>query len=71
MYRQCLLKKENSYRAGWIPLEKAVKGKFLKIKLDDVWHDGWEVIQVGLPHDAVSIEEHERDYTKQREASDI
>lgn len=71
MYRQCLLKKNNTYRVGWIPLEKAVKGKFLKILLEDGWVNGWQVIQVGVPHDATSVEEREMDYKKQRRASDI
>jgi len=71
MYRQCLLKKNNTYRVGWIPTERAILNKYLKIKLDNIWVDGWKVIQIGILHDDIEIESHEMDYKKQREASDI
>lgn len=70
-YRQCLLKRKTTYRVGWIPVDKAVKGKLLKLKLDDKWSNGWEVMQIGMLHDAFAVEAHEMDYKKQRKASDI
>jgi hypothetical protein len=71
MYKQCLLQKGSAYRVGWIPTKFAVVGKCLKLYLDDGWIDGWKVLQIGMPHVACQVEEHERDYKHQREASDI
>ena len=70
-YKQCLLKRKNTYRVGWIPVDKAVKGKLLKLKLDDKWSNGWEVVQLGITQAAFFVEAHEMDYKKQRKASDI
>ena len=71
MYRQCLLKNGDSYRVSWIPIEKAVVGKHLKLKIDDIWVDGWQVIRKSQPHKSSEIEEREMDYKHQREASDV
>ena len=47
-YRQCTLQKGNTTTVSWIPEEFAKTTKILKLKdRDDVWDDGWRVVQVG------------------------
>ena len=75
-YIQCRLKKiidKDTYRLddAWIPEKCAVLNKTIKIKKDGVWEDGWEVIEVGFKMNAKYVEDKERDYLKQRKASDI
>lgn len=70
-YNQCTLLRGTTRTVSWIPSEFAVVGKTLKFREDDIWVDGWLVIEVGGQLDAKYVEEHERDYTKNRNASDI
>lgn len=56
----------------WIPTAFAKLGKYLKIKQDDgSWVDGWQVSERFATKEGKYIKEHERNYLKQREASDI
>lgn len=66
-YTQCRLKNGRSQQVAWIPTEFAIKGKTLEIKGER----GWRVISIGSTVDESYVREHERDYMKQREASDI
>ena len=71
-YRQCKLRRGNSFTTTWIPEKYAKKGKYLKLKNDDVWVDGWLVTEVGenrKPEELVK--ERSQDYKQQRKASDI
>jgi hypothetical protein len=66
-YCQCRLKKGTTEKTAWIPEMHASKGKYIKI-LDD---DGWKVIEAGSRMNEEYIFGHERDFQKQRKASDI
>ncbi len=66
-YCQCKLMKGNTEMTAWIPEKRANKGKYIKI-LDD---DGWQVMEVGSKMDEKYVIGHERDFDKQRDASDI
>lgn len=71
-YRQCRLRRGNVIQVAWIPRfdrgrEIAKRGKFLRIKGED----GWEVIGCGAIQSAEYINEYNRDYRYQRQASDI
>jgi len=66
-YCQCRLRKGTMERTSWIPERYANKGKYIKI-FDD---NGWEVMEVGSQMDEKYIIGHERDFQKQRDASDI
>lgn len=76
-YRQCSMRRkiaEDIYKlhVAWIPDKHAKVGKYIKIKLDDgTWEDGWEITAVWTKKDAKFVEDGERDYKKQRKASDI
>lgn len=54
LFSQCTLKKKNSERSttqivSWIPIEFAMKGKFLKLKNEaGDWENGWCVETVGF-----------------------
>jgi hypothetical protein len=76
-YRQCKLRQE-SWRGNetllttWIPEQFAHVGK--KLRLQDkngVWSAGWQVLEVGARQTEEYVVDNERDYLKQREASDI
>jgi hypothetical protein len=70
-YTQCELIKGNVFQHAWIPSEFAVIGKVLKIKYRGIWEDGWKVAHIFGMRFIEYVEEHERDYLKQRVASDI
>jgi len=76
LYAQCLLSiiinKDFIYTVAWIPAEYAVMGKTLKIK-DDYgnWRNGWVVDQIYSIRNQEFVLRHERDWVKQRQASDI
>lgn len=57
---------------AWIPEKFAIKGKFLKIKKNDIWDDGWEVIGFSeAVMSAKEADEHSQLFKKARKASDI
>ena len=66
-YCQCTLKKGKSNEVVWIPEKYAKKGKWLKIVNDN----GWQVMETGNPLSEEYVFGHERDFKKQRKASDI
>ena len=72
-YKQCTLRqlKSNWVRTSWIPEQFAVEGRILEIKEGEEWTDGWKVVDVFTRASEDYVREHERDYTRQREASDI
>lgn len=75
-YRQCLLCRKTAdgeeRQYSWIPEPFCVKGKVLKLKNDEgVWTNGWVVLEAWEPRPAKYVEAHERDYKKNRKASDI
>lgn len=61
-----------SHHLAWIPEKYAVLQKYLEIKMNDTWENGWKVTMVGTTRreesEAVA---RSNDYRKQREASDI
>lgn len=70
-YAQCILTKGTKKTTSWLPMKFAKTGKVLKLKDDGTWDDGWTVTEVGTIQDFSYVKEKERDFTKQREASDI
>ena len=70
-YTQCYIQKENKHDIAWIPSKFAVIEKLIKIKIDNIWINGWKVIKTYSVNSEDHILEHEMDYRKQRRASDI
>lgn len=71
-HTQCTMRKAAVVQISWIPSEKAVEGKFLKLRdRGGEWEDGWEVIHVGTTMPTKSVMERQDDYKRTREASDI
>jgi hypothetical protein len=59
-------------RTSWIPEGFAKVGDILKMReKDGRWTDGWRVISASPPMDARTVEANERNYLRQRKASDI
>lgn len=77
MHVQCELRRptEQGYRQNivWIPAEHAVQGKFVKLKTNGQWEDGWFVEQafVNSPIASEVIQERGRDFKNHRKATDI
>jgi hypothetical protein len=67
-YRQCKLRNGNVYTVGWIDAIHARIGNWVKMKSDE---SEWIVAEVWSKLSKEYVEEHERDYRKQRKASDI
>lgn len=76
-YTQCRLEKPwqdigSLVDIVWIPTKYAKLNKILKIKQEDAsWDDGWTVTAVYSTKKASEVESNERDYLRQRQASDI
>jgi len=56
MYRQCTLQKKDRFQTKWIPVQHAILGKYLTLKEDKEWEDGWKVIKVDAVKTADMIE---------------
>jgi hypothetical protein len=54
----------------WLPEEKAVKGRILRLKNRNEWEEGWEIVETWTRREAKTVEACERDHLKQREVSD-
>jgi len=70
-YTQCKIVKDKKCQIAWIPSTYAVINKIIKIKVNGSWENGWKVIDVYGVANKEHVETHERDFTKQRKASDI
>lgn len=76
-YTQCILHRDlgggsTSIQTAWIPSEFAQVNKHIALRLEDrSWQSGWIVVSKGSTKSAKRVEADERDYLKQREASDI
>lgn len=71
-HTQCKLRRLGTEQVTWLPTKFARKGKVVKLKGEDgTWTDGWEVTEVWEVRSSEEVRERERDYLKQREASDI
>ena len=67
-YRQCTMKKKDSFQVAWIPERFAVMGKYLRIGEDD----GWKVESVSnVVQTSEENNERSQDYKRTRKASDI
>lgn len=74
-YAQCSMERKVStgvqQHVAWIPNEFAVVGKYIRIKFEETWIDGWLVTGVGAKKDWLYLELKSRDHLRQRKASDI
>lgn len=73
-YHQCILEKHQAgeliRHVSYVPDKYAKIGKVLKIKNGYGWVDGWSVVAVGPKRESSAVEANERDYLRQRAASD-
>jgi hypothetical protein len=67
MYKQCLLRKNNTFQTAWIPTKFAHINHCVKLKDED----GWIVQRVFSTSSEKYLRDHERDFKNQRSASDI
>jgi hypothetical protein len=76
-YIQCLLV---NYRlssdviktVAWIPEKFATPQRVIKLKREDgSWSNGWVIQEMYGVHSEEFVKYHERDFARQREASDI
>lgn len=74
-YRQVEIKKkfESGYKMEvcWVPEKFAKVGNIIKIKINDNWDFDWQITQVFSRKEFDELEITERDFLKQRKASDI
>ena len=71
-FRQCKLHRGAQRTVSWLPERFARQGRYLKLKTDGEWQDGWRVMAVGSQRmTEQEVNERSQDYKHQREASDI
>lgn len=75
-HRQCEMRKPAKdgpvgIRVAWIPEKFAVKGKWLKLKINGQWEDHWQVTAVYARQETREVYDRSRDHLKQRKASDV
>ena len=76
-YRQCSLRNTRllpnlvAEYTAFVPKEFAVIGETLKLKTDEGWQDGWEVIAVGAERDWAEIEGHRHAWKHHADVTDI
>ena len=68
-----LRKSDGATQTSWIPSNFAEVGRYLKLKENGVWTDGWEVIKTYPAVQLCSelVLERERDFKNHRKATDI
>ena len=63
---------DNVILTSWIPESLAKKDRIVRLKVDDVWIDGWLIQEVyDAQKESSETIEDSQDYKHQREASDI
>lgn len=70
-HTQCLLVKGTTHTYAWIPSTKAKKGRYLKLKGESGWEDGWQVRETYSTRPTEEVLDRESDYRYQRQASDV
>lgn len=71
-YIQCQLKRGTTQQVSWLPEKYAIKGKFLELKENDKWENGWEVMSLGNKIDGeFLIKVLHMSHKRTREASDV
>lgn len=77
MHIQCELQRptEQGHQRNtvWLPAEHAIEGKFVKLKTNGIWEDGWKVVTAysGAPLPSEVIQERSRDFKNHRKATDV
>jgi|TARA_Y100000310_G_scaffold109018_1_gene107397 hypothetical protein len=66
LYTQCKLQRGNVISYSWIPKKFAVKNKYLKLKDNGKWTNGWQVIEVWSTRKNSEINDDEYRYHRQR-----
>jgi hypothetical protein len=71
-YKQCELRKGKSTTVAWIDADYAILGNIVTIKRDNgTLDEGWKVETASSPLPAKVVEGNERNFMKQRRASDV
>lgn len=71
-HSQCELNRLGQKQVSWIPTKFAVQGRYVKLKDDGEWTDGWRVARVfggAVPSEVIA--KNERNYTSHRKATDV
>ena len=71
-HMHCVLQRNGSTQVSWIPSEFAQEGRYLKLKENGQWTDGWKVVKA-YPSviDSEIIAARSRDYKNHRKATDL
>ncbi len=71
-HSQCLLNRIGAQQVSWIPTKFAVQGRYVKLKDEGEWTDGWRVERVfggAVPSEVIAA--NERNYKSHRKATDV
>jgi hypothetical protein len=71
-YVQCNLRHtDGRYEISWIPEKFAIRGNSIKIKNNEVWEEGWKVMETYGKRDESSVLAMSEMHRHHREATDI
>ena len=63
-YSQVELKRRRQMDIVWIETKFATVGRYIKVKHNGDWQDGWQVIKVYATRPADHVRQFARDYTR-------
>ena len=71
-HTQCVLERNGSTQVSWIETKFATEGRYLELKENGEWVNGWRVKEVySGTQDSNLIQERSADYRKHRQATDV
>ena len=68
---QCILRKGDLIQTAWLPEKFANVNRYVELKTDDGFDNGWKVVAVGKRLETTYLLERARDYKRTRSASDV
>ena len=69
---QCLLEKDDRFVVGWLDVNPTDKGKYISLKLTDVYEDNWLIKEMGTSnHSKKYISDRHNDYKNMKKVTDI
>lgn len=68
---QCQLQRGATVQTSWLPASHAIPGKYLRLKEDGEWTNGWLVLAAGARLASDAVMARRDDYRKMRGVTDI
>ena len=71
-HKQCQIRKGDRRQVAWIPMKYAEPDRYIKIKVDGEWEDGWQVAFVGRTKmESKEIADRRNDHKNMKKMTDV